>query len=429
MSTKGNDGQKYKVVVIGGGPAGFFSAIRIASLTDNVEVIILEGGIDVLQKVKISGGGRCNVTNGCSDPGELSQYYPRGRKELRGPFNRFHTVHTRQWFEAAGVALKEEHDGRVFPVSDDSQTIVDTLLIAARKYGIETYLRSRVDDIVLPLKEGAPITITTQNGRYYYADFVIVATGSSNYIWNLLSEKGYTITKPVPSLFSFNLPEDEIVQLQGVSLETVRVSIPAAKLETTGPMIITHWGMSGPAILKASAFAARELFELDYETPFYINWTNTDFEPTKVFLSEFINSHKQGTISSAFPWNIPKRLKLYLLKKSGIDMEMQWANISKKQINKLLEIMTRDEYIMKGKTKYKDEFVVAGGVHLKQIDFKTFGSKLHPYLFFAGEILDIDGVTGGFNFQAAWTAGWIAGESIAERINAMKEDSAGSVPS
>ncbi|QCX40823.1 NAD(P)/FAD-dependent oxidoreductase [Aureibaculum algae] len=401
---------RQKTVIIGGGAAGFFAAITCAENNPDTEIIILERGKEVLQKVKISGGGRCNVTHACFDPKELCEFYPRGNKELLGPFHQFMTGDTMQWFEDRGVELKIEADNRVFPVSNSSQSIMDVLLKSTTKLGIVTKLNHKVESFK---KAGDQWSIITNKGDFI-ADKLLIASGSNTKIWEMLEKLGHTIVQPVPSLFTFKINDKRIKEIPGVSVANATVSIVNSEFQTNGPLLITHWGMSGPAILKLSAFGARFLAEKDYQYNVEVNWLS---KPTEHVLENLKgirkdNQKKQIILKSVFP-AIPKRLWENLILASEITRESKWADVSNKQLENLSNQLTKGLFNANGKSTFKEEFVTAGGIDLKEVNFKRFESKLHSNLFFAGEVLNIDAVTGGFNFQNAWTGGYIVGNTMA----------------
>ena len=400
-----------KVIIIGGGAAGFFSAITTAESNQDLNTIILEKSSTVLQKVKISGGGRCNVTHACFDPKELTSYYPRGNKELLGPFHKFMTGDTMQWFEDRGVPLKIESDNRVFPVSNSSQSIIDVLLNEARKNDVKIQLNHRVENIE---NENEKWKITTNKG-IFVADKILIASGSNSNIWDLISTLGHTIIPPVPSLFTFKITDQRIKEIPGVSVANALVSIANSSFKSQGPLLITHWGISGPAVLKLSAFGARFLAEKNYQYNVHINWLSKPSYEVLDALKKMKKDHpkKQILLKSYFQ-EIPKRLWENLVIASEIKIEQRWADVSNKQLENLSNQLTKSVFNANGKTTFKEEFVTAGGIDLKEINFKRFESKLHKDLFFAGEVLNIDAVTGGFNFQNAWTGGYIAGKAMAE---------------
>ncbi len=401
-----------RVVIIGGGAAGFFTAITAAELNPELEIIIIEKSKNVLQKVKISGGGRCNVTHACFDPKELCEFYPRGKKELLGPFHQFMTGDTMEWFENRGIDLKIESDNRVFPVSNSSQTIIDCFMEASENAGVKLHLNQHVTSIS-KLKDQYKITTKTDE---YTADILVVAAGSSPKFWSLLSvQLNHSIIPPVPSLFTFKINDNRIREIPGVSVANASVSIVNSAFESSGPLLITHWGISGPAVLKLSAFAARHLAEKDYQYNVLVNWLSQTpyiiLEQLKRIKTKV--SKKQVFLKSPFP-EIPKRLWENLVLASEIERDQRWADLSNIQLDNLTNQLTNSIFNANGKTTFKEEFVTAGGVDLKEINFKRFESKKHKNLFFAGEVLDIDAVTGGFNFQNAWTGGYIVGKTIAE---------------
>lgn len=374
-----------KIVVVGGGAAGFFAAIAAKTSYPQASVILHERSAHVLSKVRISGGGRCNVTHSCFDPKELVKNYPRGSKELLGAFHTFQPADTIQWFLDRGVELKTEDDGRIFPTTDSSQTIIDCLIREAHRVGVEIKLRSKFS-----LKE-------------YEGNRLILATGSAKEGWEMAQELGHTIQTPIPSLFTFNIFDFPLTCCAGVSLNRVKLHLDETKLFQEGALLITHWGFSGPATLKLSAFGARTLAEKNYEATLLIDWLPQFSVEELIQRLSQENRTKRIKNSRAIP--LPKRLWNIL---SGEENPLL-SHISKQQLRTLCEKLKSDHYQIKGKTTNKEEFVTCGGVTLSEINFKTMESKLHPGLFFCGEILDIDGITGGFNFQNAWTTGWIAG--------------------
>jgi predicted Rossmann fold flavoprotein len=402
-----------QIIVIGGGAAGFFAAINSAQLQPDAQVVLLEKTNKLLSKVRVSGGGRCNVTHACFDNGLLVKHYPRGEKELRGVFSRFSTNDTISWFEQRGVKLKTEDDGRMFPVSNTSETIVDCLLREAEKANVNIKQGVDVEEIIK--NEDGTFTLNVKSGGSFKCDRLVIATGgnSKNEAYEWLRKLGHTIVKPVPSLFTFNIPDNPVTQLMGVSVPNAKVRVPAAKLETEGPLLITHWGMSGPAVLKTSAWGARMLSDLNYHFSAFISWLPKHTE--EKLRIEFNNQREEfpaKTVSGNSPLELPKRLWEYLVMKAGIPAETRWADLSKKNTNQLVNNMLNDEYLVKGKTTFKEEFVTCGGISLKEIDLGTMQSKLVPGLFFAGEVLDVDGITGGFNFQNAWSTAWVAAGNV-----------------
>ncbi len=406
--------QDFDIIVVGGGAAGFFSAINIVERNPKLKVAILERGKEVLSKVRISGGGRCNVTHACFEPNELVKYYPRGEKELRGPFHQFCSGDTIEWFENHGVELKIEEDGRMFPVSNSSQTIIDCFLTASHKLGITILTGQSVQSIFNiegSVENYWKIETQTEN---YLAEKLILATGSNPKIWDLLHTFGHAIITPVPSLFTFNIKDPRIKELPGIATH-VSVKVIGSKLESTGPLLITHWGMSGPAILKLSAWGARILHDKNYQFAIQVNWLNDiDTEETETLLKELKQEHAKKTVAKKSPIELQNRLWESLVFASGIGSETKWADLSKTQLQNLANQITKGVFQVNGKSTFKEEFVTAGGIDLKEINFKTMESKIHPNLYFAGEIVNIDAITGGFNFQNAWTSGFIVANSIAE---------------
>jgi predicted Rossmann fold flavoprotein len=398
------------IVVVGGGAAGFFAAIRCAEQNPTCRVTILERGAEFLEKVRISGGGRCNVCPSEFNPRELVKYYPRGGKALIGPFNTFCSGDTVGWFEGRGVALKTEDDGRMFPVTDDSETIVRCLVDAARRAGVEMLAKQTV------------VRIAPHEGRWQIefprtqpllADRVLLAPGATKTIWAVLEQLGHTIAPPVPSLFTFHIQDPRIEGLQGLSVPLATVGVSKG-LEATGPLLITHWGMSGPAILKLSAWGARNLAALGYQFELQVNWLG---EGTVEQMADRLRREKDAQarrkVQGKNPFDLPNRLWNTLCTAARISDHANWADLSKPQLQALATELVAGTYRVTGKSTFKDEFVTCGGVALDEVNFKTMESKLLPGLFFAGEVLDIDAVTGGYNFQAAWTTGWIAGTAIA----------------
>ena len=398
----------YDCLIVGGGAAGFFTAINIVERNPKAKVAILERGAEVLGKVRISGGGRCNVTHACFEPNELVKFYPRGEKELRGPFHQFCSGDTIEWFERHGVDLKIEDDGRMFPVSNSSQTIIDCFLKTTQQLGIKVLTGQSVQSI---FKKDNYWKIDTQN-QNYQAENLILATGSNPKIWEMLQEFGHAIIPPVPSLFTFNSKDPRIKELPGVSAK-VTVRVKDTKLEATGPLLITHWGMSGPAILKLSAWGARILHDKNYQFTLLVNWLNTiDTEEAIAQLKTLKQEQAKKTVAKKSPFELTNRLWESLVLASGISAETKWADLSKTQLQHLAQQLTNGVFQINGKSTFKEEFVTAGGIDLKEINFKTMESKIHPNLYFAGEIVNIDAITGGFNFQNAWTSGFIVANAV-----------------
>ena len=398
------------VIIIGGGASGFFTAANIdANLYD---VTILEQNSDVLQKVKISGGGRCNVSHACFDPRELVQFYPRGNKELLSVFTKFQPGDTMNWYEEHGVALKIEDDNRIFPESNSSQSIIDCLVNECRKKNVKILTKQTVTDI-LPQENGYKIHTTDQN---YFADYVVFSTGSSPKAFKILEKLGHRIITPVPSLFTFNIKNEILKDLMGTSFQYVNIEIPKLNLEESGSLLITHWGLSGPAILKLSAWGARELAALKYQFEIIVNFIGTASEDALEIFRNFKEKEPKKSIGQAKIFDITNRFWQRILFVSGIDTAKQLANINNKEMQKIIENLCCCRMNVTGKSTFKEEFVTAGGVDLKEMDFKTMKSKKLPNFYISGEVLNIDAVTGGFNFQACWSEGWL----IAQDLNAVK---------
>ncbi len=397
----------YDVIIIGGGAAGFFTAIQCKEHNHNLNVLILEQSKNVLNKVRISGGGRCNVTNSVWEPHELVKYYPRGERELLGPFSKFGCGDTMAWFEDKGVALKIEDDGRVFPVSDNSESIAACLLKQVHINGIKVKTNTKVKDF--SIKENKFIAHGTHED--FHCTKLMIAPGSSPFFWEMLKTKGYTVVQPLPSLFTFNTKDPRLSGLMGLSVADAVVKVNGTSLKSNGPLLITHWGLSGPAILKLSAWGARILSALQYKFSLSIDWLPqyTDEE-----IKKMKNSFGSKTILANPIGNIPLRLWKSLLSDSAESNEgSKWADVRKEALDDLISCLKDCQLEINGKSTFKEEFVTAGGIDLKQINFNTFESKIHKGLYFGGEIIDIDAITGGFNFQAAWTAGYLAGKAIA----------------
>lgn len=415
-----------KVIVLGGGAAGFFGAITCAQKYPGVQVVLVEAGQDVLAKVRISGGGRCNVTHACFEPGLLVQNYPRGAKALRGAFTRFQPQDTIEWFAAQGVELKTEADGRMFPTTDNSATITHCLEQAAIEAGVKIWTKSAAVGVS---REQEQFLVELRRGEKLWGDRLLLATGSNPQGYKIAEALGHSLISPVPSLFTFNITDPRFSELSGVSLDQVKLRlIPEEKnpqknpqknpsktsnktpLEQTGAFLITHWGVSGPAVLKLSAWAARELHDQQYQAQLVINWLPAyNPEVLRQQLTAIKGQLPQRSIASSCPFPVPKRLWQKLVNYLGVSDGQKWAELSKKTLNQLVEELTQGSYAIQGKGVFKEEFVTCGGVPLAEVDFKTMESKICPGLYLAGEVLDIDGVTGGFNFQSAWTTGYLAG--------------------
>jgi len=398
-----------RVAIIGGGAAGFFSAFSVKEHHPNSKVTIFEKSNKLLSKVKVSGGGRCNVTNACFSPSKLSKSYPRGGKHLKKSFSIFQTKDTVEWFSRRGVELKAEEDGRMFPTTDNSQTIIDCFLKEAAQNNIKILEQSPIRKIV-PENEGYTLHL---EGTSEHFNKVIIATGGSpkmsGFYW--LQQLGHSISPPLPSLFTFNIPGDQVKILMGLVVENATVRIQGTKLSYSGPVLITHWGMSGPAILKLSAWGARKLAENNYNFNIQINWLSikSDESANEIIDKELPNIRKKKIIN-ACPFDLPNRMWKFLLEKVEINPDSVWLDLSKKNRNKLLNILLNDIYEVKGKTTFKEEFVTCGGIKLSDVSMTSMESRVCKNLYFAGEVLDIDGITGGFNFQGAWTTGYIAGK-------------------
>ncbi|WP_179375141.1 BaiN/RdsA family NAD(P)/FAD-dependent oxidoreductase [Winogradskyella wichelsiae] len=396
------------VIIIGGGAAGFFAAINIAEQNPELSVALLERGKEGLQKVKISGGGRCNVTHAEFIPSELVHNYPRGEKELLGPFHKFMTGDTIAWFEERGVELKIEEDGRMFPASNSSQTIIDCFLYEAKKHNVEILYNHSVKSMDA-LESG--FKIETSQGDFQ-SHKVMIATGSNPKIWKLIEGLGHTIINPVPSLFTFDIKDKRIKDIPGVVAKNANIKVVGTDLESQGPILVTHVGMSAPAILKLSAFGAVELAKMDYDFKIEINFINLDFESCLDELKVFKQEFAKKTVINLSHFDLPKRLWKQLVLASDIEDNKRWADLNKQQLEALANQLTSAVFQVTGKSTFKDEFVTAGGVDLKEVNFKTFESKRIPNLYFAGEVINVDAVTGGFNFQNAWTSAYIASTSI-----------------
>ena len=404
----------WDVIVVGGGPAGFFGAIRCAELNPKLDVLIIEKASQTLGKVVISGGGRCNVTHACFEQAQLITYYPRGGNELRGAFSRFQPKDTVEWFETRSVKLKTEADGRMFPVTDDSNTIADCLRESAREAGVRVELRTSLLKVEKGLRGGFRLEVRNEaDVLFLRTKKLLLATGSDRKILEAVQSLGHTVIEPVPSLFTFNIKDKRIHGLSGVSVENVTLKMDA--ITTHGALLVTHWGMSGPAVLRLSAWGARELFEKKYHAKLIVNWLDEySFDKALDVLQHNKdwqeNARKKVSSTPAFS-QIPLRLWKQLVHFIG---EKNWGDVSKAELRKLAGELTAGEFEIQGKGQFKEEFVTCGGVSLKEVDFKTMQSRVVENLYFAGEVLDIDGITGGFNFQSSWTTGWLAGNTLAE---------------
>ncbi len=406
---------KKKLIVIGGGAAGFFCAVNAAQNAE-LEVTLVEKSNKLLSKVRVSGGGRCNVTHACFSIAEMIKKYPRGEKFLRQAFHHFFTTDTITWFEQRKVKLKTEADGRMFPESNSSETIINCLLHEANKNRVEILMNREIIKIEVPVENNKNLfRLFSKDGSFLDADFVCVACGGfhKQEQYNWLAKLGHSFESPVPSLFTFNVPKNPVSELMGISVENAQVKINGAKFSQTGPLLITHWGFSGPAILKLSAFAAIELSKLNYDFLISINWLNGYHENSVLEKLRWIrNEQASKKIINKNPFNLPQRLWEYHVEQCGINHEIRWADLPSKQQNQLAKQLCAQQFHVKGKTTFKEEFVTAGGIKLSEINANTMESKIIPRLYFAGEIMNVDGITGGFNFQHAWTSGWIAAREI-----------------
>ncbi len=399
-----------KVIIVGGGAAGFFTAINCAENNPTYEIVILEKSKDVLGKVKVSGGGRCNVTHACFVPEELVNFYPRGHKELLGPFHQFMTGDTMEWFENRGVSLKIEADNRVFPQSNDSSSIVNCLIKQTKKHGIKVMTQVAVTAFN---KRDARWAVETTQGKFYSDALVIATGGNSRAVWDNLKQLGHTIIDPIPSLFSFNTKDTRLRNLSGLVAENTAVKVLGGKQVENGPLLITHLGLSGPAILKLSSVAARELHEGGYKFTISVDWCCelSTHEIKQLFHQNRQEFPKKSVVNTPLK-QIPKRLWISLVEHAGITEKHKWAEISNKLLTVLIALLKKREIVINGKSTNKEEFVTCGGIDLKEIDFTSFMSKEQSNLYIVGEVLNIDALTGGFNFQAAWTGGFIAGRSL-----------------
>ena len=402
--------QKMKIAVIGGGAAGFMAAVTAKENNPNAHVTIFEKSNKVLSKVLISGGGRCNVTHNCKSISQLIKNYPRGGKQLKKSFSQFSNSDTIEWFKNNNVELKIETDNRMFPQSNSSQTIIDLFINKTEKLNIKICLGSKVD-IIQHSKDVIFLEVNNQNIKF---DRLIISTGGYPKIsgFKLFQKLGYNISSPVPSLFTFNIPKDNITQLMGVVVENASAKVKGLKLKQNGPVLITHWGLSGPCILKLSSWGAKDLADLDYHFVAQINWLSENEEFVRVEITKQLSSNKNIYNSNIF--SLPKRLWHHILKKVKIDELQKWNVLNKKLRNKLINTLVNDEFTINGKTTFKEEFVTCGGIKLDQINMATMESKIHKNIYFSGEILNIDAITGGFNFQAAWTTGYLCGKNASK---------------
>jgi len=412
-----NDMMQKTLVVAGGGAAGFFCAVTAARLNQELKVILVEKSGKLLSKVKVSGGGRCNVTHACFSIPDMAKGYPRGAQFVKKSFQQFFTTDTIQWFEQRGVPLKSEDDGRMFPESNSSQSIIDCLYQEANKYRVEIRLHHEISSIDYQSGPGSFI-IYFNNDLKLTADFICLATGGypKSVMFDWILRTGHHIEKPVPSLFTFNMPANSVTSLMGISVADMQIKILGESLKQRGPLLITHWGLSGPAILKLSAWGARILNEKEYRFEIRVNWLGGRAEQ---LLRDDIQMIRETTGGKKMhrknPWDLPQRLWIWQLEQAGIK-DIHWADLPTALQNKLIQQLSNQSFYVEGKTTFKEEFVTAGGVRLAEINHHTMESRIRPGLYFAGEVLDVDGVTGGFNFQHAWTSGFIAGQSIASKV-------------
>jgi predicted Rossmann fold flavoprotein len=402
-----------RIVIVGGGAAGFFAALACAETGSGAEIVILEKTSQFLSKVKISGGGRCNVTHACFDEREFATRFPRGEQALIAPFKRFQARDTVAWFAARGVKLKTEDDGRMFPVTDSSQTIIDCLLGAARQAGVKLKTNCGVESVIRNPPGGFNLALS--NGETMTCDGLLLATGGCRTpaLGQLAVSLGHTLEPPVPSLFAFHIATVWLRELAGISVELVEASVPGAGLGERGALLVTHWGLSGPVILRLSAWGARKLHELNYSFPLQVNWL-PQLNAEKLAAELEARRHSQPArqiVNSPVP-PLPARLWEQLVLASGVPRETRWSALSRSAQHRLVQQLRRTEFSVSGKSLNRDEFVTCGGVRLSEVNFKTMESRICPGLFFAGELLDLDGITGGFNFQSAWTTGWIAGHAM-----------------
>ena len=398
----------YNVIIIGGGAAGFFTAINTAENFPDLSVAILERTSNVLSKVKISGGGRCNVTHAEFIPKDLTTNYPRGERELLGPFHTFMTGDTMEWFDKRGVELKIEEDGRMFPVSNSSQTIIDCFTNETDRLGVEVLTNQVVVDFNRQDEQWLVKTKTAE----FICDKLVVATGSSAKTWSKLKDLDLAVVNPVPSLFTFNCKDQRLQDIPGVVVKNVSVKVKGESLESSGPILVTHWGLSAPSILKLSAFGAIALAERDYKFDIVVNFIQQSLEETLQDLKGLKQELNKKTVLKFAQFDVPKRLWYKLVEASDINDQTRWADLNKQQLEALAKQLTEAVFSINGKSTFKDEFVTAGGLDLKELNFKTYQSKKYKHLFFAGEVINVDAVTGGFNFQNAWTSGYIVAQHI-----------------
>lgn len=398
-----------EVLIIGGGAAGFFAAITCAKEYPGCRITILEQNREVLAKVRISGGGRCNVTHACFEPNLLVERYPRGGKALLGPFHQFHPGDIVEWFEKRGIRLKTEADGRIFPVTDKSQTIIDGLTGAARDAGISVRVQINVTSII---REGSRFCAVLDSGEKVFCDHLLLATGSGPKGYEWAQALGHSLEPPVPSLFTFTISDPRLKDLEGISVDKARLCVEGEDLQQEGSLLITHWGLSGPAVLKLSAWGARVFHERRYRAKLVVNWIGLGLDQIQEMLEDFKKKEPRKSVLAGFPFKLPRRLWERLVAGVGVSADQKWAALSFPQMKKISQELFSGIYEIRGKSAFKEEFVTCGGVRLDEVHFKTMESRRCPGLYFAGEILDIDGVTGGFNFQSAWTTGYLAGRAM-----------------
>ena len=411
--------EQRNIAIIGGGASGIFAAIRCAEVAKekniNINIKVFEASKRFLKKVKISGGGRCNVTHHIFDPKNLILNYPRGKKELLSPFIKFQASDTVKWFEDRGVKIKHEKDGRMFPVTDNSETIIDCFMKETKKYKVQLVTQSNIKSI--KKLENGKLSLLINKDKNFIADSVLIATGSMPSGYKLAKTLGHTITEIAPSLFTFKIEDLILENLAGTSFANSSLTLKinnAKKFYQKGPLLITHWGLSGPALLKLSAWAAREMMHSNYKAKIIINWLGLEsINDVKNILNNIKNNNTKVKIGNVYPLKITKRFWLQLLMKSGVEKEKNWSEINKKEFNIIVANLFNCELEVLGKSRFKEEFVECGGINLREINFKNMESKVCPGIYFSGEIMDIDGITGGFNFQNAWTSGWIAGSNMA----------------
>jgi len=413
---------KKAIAIIGGGASGIFAAIRSAQVAKekkvDVDICVFEASTNFLRKVRISGGGRCNVTHHLMDTKDFSLNYPRGQKELLSPFQKFQAADTIKWFEDRDVNLKYENDGRMFPITDRSETIIDCFIKETNKHKVKLLNKKNVNAIK-KLQDGR-ITLSINEGESFIADSVLIATGSKPLGYNLATALGHSITEIAPSLFTFKIDDPILENLSGTSFSNATLTLKIENSKPfiqTGALLITHWGLSGPALLKLSAWAAREMMHASYKAKIVVNWLSIDNkDDAEKWLKAIKKNNTKTSIGNAYPKDLTKRFWLQLLIKCSILKEKNWSEISKNELNKIIENLVNCELDILGKSRFKEEFVECGGVNLNEINLKTMESKICSGLFFSGEVMDIDGITGGFNFQSAWTSGWIAGSNMALKI-------------